>query len=474
MPGERFVVLAMGLLLFMEAGALWRESCAQESKATSQADDRAQLQGAWTVTRVNINGKDVEDPGLSHATFTFHGDELTIASRHEPAERYAIGLERSAEPRAMTTRRLGPGARPSGWMIYALKGPTLRIALNDALQKRPKSFDPEEGLIVLDLAREASPPDLDPATPFRRVAAHPKQCWFALFSPDGKTLATGGTDRLVQLWDVATLTPRKTFRGHTSAVNSGTISPDGKLLVTGEYRGKVVVADLEKNNIVTTMRPHTNTVRAVAFSPDGKTLASCSDDQTIKLWDAANWTLLRALPEQAKTVKWVAFSPDGNTLAAATGDLQTGELTLWDPKTGAARQTIPLPFFIWMFAYSPDGKTLAYAGHGPGLHYYDAETDLPRPVLPLQSGTRPMAYSPDGKLLALGMFRAGVEVIDAASGRLRWKLTDVGPGSIFRLAFSPDGKTLAIATGGDGTFTLQDLSRTPEASSPPVPLPQKD
>ncbi len=302
--------------------------------------------------------------------------------------------------------------------------------------------------------------------------AHPGGCWFALFSPDGKTLATGGADWLVRLWDVAPLTPGKTFRGTTGGVTSGTFSPDGKTLVTGESRGGMMIVEVAKNIVVTTMRPHTKAVRAVAFSPDGKTLASCSDDQTIKLWDATNWKLIRTLPEQAKAVKWVEFSPDGNTLATVTGHFDPGELTLWDPKTGAARQTIHPPFFIWMFAYSPDGKTLAYAGHGPGLHYLDAETAAPRQVIPLQANTRPIAYSPDGKLLAHGSFRTGVEVLDAASGRIRWKLTNLGP-SLFRLVFSPDGKTLAIADE-DGTFTLQDLSRTPEATPPPEAIPKED
>src|SRR5262249_15219667 len=93
-------------------------------------------------------------------------------------------------------------------------------------------------------------------------------------APDGQTLATGGNDRTVKLWDLNTGQERLTLEGHAGWVTSVAFAPDGKTLATGSVDQTVKLWEVAAGKELATLHGHTVPVSSVAFAPDGRTLAS--------------------------------------------------------------------------------------------------------------------------------------------------------------------------------------------------------
>ena len=152
------------------------------------------------------------------------------------------------------------------------------------------------------------------------------------FSPNGKRLASAGTDGTVKVWDAETGQEKLIFTGHTSEVRSVCFSPDSKRIVSGSGDRTVKVWDAETGQEKLTFKGHTNSVLSVCFSPNDKQIVSGSHDGTAKVWDAETGQETLTLKGHTSSVYSVCFSPDGKRLASRLCTDRT--VKVWNAETG--------------------------------------------------------------------------------------------------------------------------------------------
>ena len=234
------------------------------------------------------------------------------------------------------------------------------------------------------------------------------------FSPDGKTIVSGGSggmDKILRLWDVNTGSLLKTFKGHTIWVNSVRFSPDGKTIVSGGSDKTIHLWDAETGGNIQTFKGHTGSVNSVRFSPDGQTIASGSEDGTVRLWDVKTGRQVKALKGHTNHVRIVSFSSDGQTIASGSSDKT---VRLWDTETGEQIQTLTgHKWGIRSVIFSPDGQTIASGSSDKTVRLWDTETGKQiQTLIGHKRGVGKVSFSPDSSMLTSGSLDGTILVWD--------------------------------------------------------------
>ncbi len=316
------------------------------------------------------------------------------------------------------------------------------------------------------------------------------------FSPDGSSLASGGGDKKIKIWDVGSGRERLALPGHESKVIGLAFTGDGarllsvsadrmvkvweaeagralrsfscegdfdfeyaafgqsvRVLASSNGNKQLELSDVETGSTLRTLETVSSSIYAVAFSPDFRWLAMGNRDNAIKLWEVATGRELKTLEGHSGWVTSLVFSPDGKELASGGLD---GAVRIWEAATGSALRTLAgSADSVYAVAYSPDGREVAAGSLDGAVRVWDAVTGRLRRTLKGHAvEVTSVIFSRDGSRLVTGSADKTIKFWDVATGRELKTLSD-DEGVIYAVAFSSDGKLFA-STGAEQTVKLRD------------------
>lgn len=247
------------------------------------------------------------------------------------------------------------------------------------------------------------------------------------WSPDGRSVMTGGREGVARLWDAATGEELQSFQGEAW-------------------------------------------IRRVAFSSDHQrvlTVSSVDNKVAVQLWDVATGKELGRISPPAGKLIFGLASLDGSTVATVS-QVSTGEQGGKLPAPGAARIQFwnlltgqELKHFLVPGAaaggvrsvLSPDGSKL-FTGDFDGPRLWDVESGKLLSQYPNNSEVvSAAAFSADGRRVVWGTIQGNVWLWDVETGKQVQHFSGTGInnyiGTVLSVALSPDGLHVLTATNDD-------------------------
>lgn len=301
----------------------------------------------------------------------------------------------------------------------------------------------------------------------------------AVFSPDGRFLATDGWDES-SVWKIDGITPEKILASPVCDFTCRpSFSPDSKLVAFTSHFQSHPPSDSAN---VWNLSPRTPELVARAdtvghgfwrFAARGNEVLSSTDKQiTSHSWEFTKRGQFRVSEESSRIISWPAgsgplaidFVPEAHRFAVSRGE---GRIQVYDVKDDSR------PLFevqhpdknMFRFTLSPSGEILAAVmSYGRGVVWdlsenppreYDLPTRFPdfrAGVFETNGEIHRMVFVADDKLLVTIM-NTGIHVYDWAASKL---IRDIKlPGPVIGLAVHPDGQHVATVNANGTVYILR-------------------
>ncbi len=181
-------------------------------------------------------------------------------------------------------------------------------------------------------------------------------------STDGKYLASGGCDRTIRVWEIASGKQEQTIENHADWVMGISFSRDDKFLFSAGRDKTAKVWSLATKESVLTFPDHQNVVYGVACKTDGKAGISAGADRQVRTWNSSG---------EAKQIKVLGSHNDEILKLVAHGSkplflTASADKTvkLWDLDAGTNTKTMSgLTDHVFATCFNKDATLVAAGGY---------------------------------------------------------------------------------------------------------------
>ncbi len=154
----------------------------------------------------------------------------------------------------------------------------------------------------------------------RRLRGFARHTGFAtsLASLPGGLLLSGGSDRVVRVWDTASGRCLRELSGHEDAVSA--VAAGSSLMASAGRDGTVRIWTIADGRCLATLRAQGGRVLALALSESQSRLVAAGDDGVVRDWGLRSHALVRSYASHAQTVQALALAADGGRILSGSSD----------------------------------------------------------------------------------------------------------------------------------------------------------
>lgn len=234
------------------------------------------------------------------------------------------------------------------------------------------------------------------------------QAWSIAAIPKTNSIVVGGELSKLELFDVQKNQRLFHLAGHSDSVLRVVCDSNGSTIASGGFDGVVRLWDVAQHRLLKAIDPKEEkdkTIFALEFSPNGKSLAFRTQNESLVMWDVAAQKERFRLTRTGVNSGSMKFSPDG---AKFVTSMAGRSIAMIDAGNGKSMLTRPAS---WAEVYWPPSKKHFYTIEGPQISLIDSGMEVLKSGIRLTDGwLRAIAVTKDDRTMVTLDNRSDVRI----------------------------------------------------------------